>query len=174
MNGQPEYSKDYRGLGLHHGHESRIGAARHWYDKLQGALEVLPRVDENGHSDCPFAKQLYRQKYEAEQEVASAIDELRIVAQAIAAEVQRAQGAVARMDGARMKIHGTTVRQFMGGLLDAEKEQLRKATLQGQDVAHWSEALAAVLAESRTKPWPFSEPMDAPAVDAMLDIYDGI
>lgn len=172
MNGQPEYSKGYWDLRLHNGHESYIGMARHRHGKLRQLLDCLPPVDENGHSEYPNAKQVYRQKARAEEEVASAIDELRNVAQAIAAEVQRAQGAVARMDGARMKIHGTTVRQFMGGLLDAEKEQLRKATLQGQDVAHWSEALAAVLAESRTKPWPFSEPMDAPAVDAKLDIYD--
>ncbi len=34
--------------------------------RLKGKLEILPRVDENGHSECPFAETLYAEKEEEE------------------------------------------------------------------------------------------------------------
>ena len=40
---------------------------------LQRAVESLPRVDSKGHSDCPFAEDLYARKDELEANVGRAV-----------------------------------------------------------------------------------------------------
>jgi hypothetical protein len=43
---------------------------------LLSAVGFLPKVDEQGNSDCPFAKELYEKKEKAQEEVAACVDRL--------------------------------------------------------------------------------------------------
>lgn len=45
-------------------------------EALRNAVSFLPKVDEQGNSDCPFAKELYEKKEKAQEEVAACIDRL--------------------------------------------------------------------------------------------------
>jgi hypothetical protein len=56
--------------------ESFLQHAASCIETLRNAVSFLPKVDEKGNSDCPFAKELYEKKEKAQEEVASCIDRL--------------------------------------------------------------------------------------------------
>lgn len=56
--------------------ESFLGHTESCIKKIDRAVSVLPKVEKNGSSECPFAKELYQKKQEAQDKVASCMKTL--------------------------------------------------------------------------------------------------
>lgn len=56
--------------------EAFIAVAQSCINKLQSATKVLPKVDKDGSSECPFAEELYAQKEEAQKEAQECLEKL--------------------------------------------------------------------------------------------------
>lgn len=56
--------------------ESFLGHVKSCIEGLNSAASQLPKVDEDGHSECPFAEELYKQKEEAQKKVVSCMKKL--------------------------------------------------------------------------------------------------
>lgn len=72
--------------------ESHLESCQRLLDKLKSAVGALPRVDENGHSDCPFAAELYQKKEDAQQQVVACMRKLSEYDQWLQKEIKHCAG----------------------------------------------------------------------------------
>ena len=130
-------------------------------DKLESALSVLPRVDPDGSSECPFAEQLFAQKEEPEADIVKGLPDMKDL-------LQRAQDCVRE---ARQKLNGKRVDpKRYGEAINARMYYLFRDTdsfeescyLQAlYDHKRIQNALARadeLLRKSRVKQWPLGRP----------------
>lgn len=143
------------------GYRNRLG-------DLSRALTFLPRVDEDGNSDCPFAENLYAEKEEAvpfvQRLVASlAEDYLPEIRAAIKAEAQNL--AVMEEKVKEVGLEAAVVELDLGvggqaahlGRLREEKQRMEEELARGQKL----------LAESKEKKWPKGDPQQSVAAMPM-------
>ena len=60
-------------------------------DELDTKVGILPKVDEQGRSDCPSAEHLYAEKQEAEETLEGKVEELRACMAAVQRELGRCE-----------------------------------------------------------------------------------
>ncbi len=61
--------------------EAHLKQTESCIEKLDQAVNILPRIDEDGDSECPFAKELYEQKEKAQKEVAGCLNAMHVYQQ---------------------------------------------------------------------------------------------
>ena len=61
-------------------------------DELEQAMTVLPHVEEDGSSECPFAGELYAKKEELEQQVKDVVKHLQGYDADLTREIRRLKG----------------------------------------------------------------------------------
>lgn len=128
------------------------------------AFRILPRVDEQGRSDCPFAERLYANKEEAEQELIKRIEELRELESIIAQEMARSQQNASLISSDAGRLHSERPReQYEQARRGAEAEYHRLAEKRESVLARIAE-LEEALRRSQTKKWPLGEPKNTGGV----------
>jgi hypothetical protein len=85
---QEEKPEDQKPLDLE-SIESDIRSMDHLLTKLEHQAGILPKVDKEGSSECPFARELYSLKEEAEEKVIDHLKNLRMDYKALRKEISR-------------------------------------------------------------------------------------
>lgn len=110
--------------------------------ELIKATEVLPQVDQNGSSECPFAEELYAKKEETREILQGLLNPLQDHLKAVDAAIERCQKNRAVVGGQEGRLHGEGARDHYA---EADTElatehhrltQLRTRIQQAIEVAH--------------------------------------
>jgi hypothetical protein len=111
-------------------------------DELEEAMTVLPHVEDDGSSECPFAGELYAKKEELEEEVQSAIERMQGYDADLEGEIQRRKTnlELIQTDENRLNLQETQDRY-----LKAEDELQRQCRHLAQD----RDAISVVMARAQ-------------------------
>ena len=88
-----------REIGSSVGHMSKL------LDTLETKTNVLPKVDEKGNSECPFAEDLYVQKEQADEKVAEQLQTLRRLLELLEEELARLQANLGQVRADANSLH---------------------------------------------------------------------
>ena len=126
--------------------------------KLQNCLSMLPKVNEDGTSECPFAETLYAEKEEAEQTLRSTVNLVRSYVPVIEEALVAAQSDLGQIQD---KIGGLSGEEVKEELKDAEREARRLVNEILKDQRWFSDLLSSIqhaLGEARAKRFPARAP----------------
>jgi len=123
-----------------------------------GAVRVLPRVDRDGHSDCPFAEELYARKEEWEAKLrdglASLQAELRKVEEALT--LCRRRGAV--VEGDQSRLTGEDAKRRYADAQARLEEECEQYIRMRRDLTRAIETIGKALATGSLKQYPGRRP----------------
>jgi len=122
--------------------------------QLEDFWPMMPKVDANGNSECPFAEDMYRKKAGLEKKVLEKVAVLRDMRNDIARELERCKRNLARIsvDAGKLQTRGA-VKQYDKGFCVQEQEYL-EAKWQLDEVEETLLRAQATLEASRRKAYP--------------------
>ncbi len=132
--------------------------------ELQSAFEGLPHVDDEGHSECQFAEQLYATKEEHERKVRQMLGSLHTALAAVEAEIKRLEQrrAVVRSGRERIRSKGAGKEYVVAEeVLERRLQEHRKARTDTKAMIKTAELALAMAA---TKMFPGRKPQKPVAV----------
>ena len=142
--------------------ESDLQAAESTAEALQRAAESLPRVDEDGHSDCPFAEELYAKKDKLQEELQGLIERLQSHHAAIEKEIAKIKNNMVVISTHQDQLHGDRPREYFSEA-EAELAALYKRYVQLRDrVADGIEVVLKVLSDAWGRKYPGGKPREHP------------
>lgn len=109
---------------------------------LHGAMDVLPAVDKQGRSDCPFASQLYRAMDKAAERVASLLVRVRTILARSDEEVARCEHRLEYIRQHANDLHDAGTRAEYDGAISAARKDLVSAS---QDQKAIKDTLARMM-----------------------------
>ena len=152
------------------------GAVKHAESRVRELIEatkVLPRVDEEGSSECPFAKDLYAKKEEKREMVAQVLAQLPDNLNRVNNEIERCEANRSRIASDGQSLHGDAVRDHYDeadNTLTLERERLITLRRRIQQVI---ETAQKALATADSKRFPRTDPRapdDEPTPEPPIDI----
>jgi len=150
--------------------DRKLDSAAHAMEELAEAVAVLPRVDKDGSSECPFAEQLYRQKEEAHLEAQGELNDLEELLRAVDQEIGRCRKNLVRLGQGEGNIKSPETRNRYSGATAAQGTQYKKALEQRKRVLDLIEALKALLRESAQERYPGMDPENPPDIEPELPV----
>lgn len=133
-------------------------------EELRNALSLLPDVSEDGGSECPYAKELYWRKIEAERATALALENLTRYVPIVKREVAEKNHNLEqiRQDKASLILEEAKTKYLEAQ--QAAEAQYKKACRQERELTSAIEQASSVLARSRSfkNPWPGEELKPSP------------
>jgi len=130
--------------------------------KLATAVSGLPQVSKEGHSDCPFAKQLYVQKEEAHNKADAALSRLERVLEDVNKEIARCRNNMKLLEQGKDDLKTPRTRGGYSGAITAQAGQYKRALEQRKKLLDLIGALKALLKESARKKYPGMDHEDSP------------
>lgn len=105
LRGQGKAKRDERRRQLKRGIGDLLHSVERLVERLEDETRTLPKVAENGDSDCWFAESLYAQKDELEAKLMERLPELRLYLEEIEDEIRRTRqkADTVASDGGRLK-----------------------------------------------------------------------
>jgi hypothetical protein len=91
--------------------------------ELRGKEEVLPKVDPDGSSECPFAEDLYRAKADAQQAVMEKLNVARSLLEREQKEQKRCETNLQRIEGDMAKLNEVVAKQAYGVSLGLQEQE---------------------------------------------------
>jgi len=126
--------------------------------ELESKLSTLPRVDEEGTSECPFAEDLYAQKEEAEENLSRLLPILQEFISLLDREVSRCQHNLDRIrSGADNLANPEAKRRFQAAEW-AQKQEYLRAVEDRRTADYLLEKAAVVLKRAQSKKFPGRKP----------------
>jgi len=134
--------------------EEYLGRAEQKAEELWQALDSLPEVDEEGGSDCPFAKELYEKKEALQQEVETALHTLKEYSEEVQKEIVRVKGNMVVISSREDQLHGDRAREHFSEAevkLAAQYKRLLRLRDRIQEVI---EKIEDVIRAARSRVFP--------------------
>ena len=141
-------------------------------ENLDHKIHSLPKVDEQGQSECPFAEKLYAEKEESAQELCEALSRLKEELQRILHQIASVKhdlssitsdAGLVQLDAVSQKYNEAEAEGWRRlKTLEEQKQILQELLQQGE----------ALLSESKQRSWPGKEPpkSSGPQFPIPLDI----
>jgi phage-related minor tail protein len=129
-------------------------------EKLQAAVKILPKVDEKGRSECPFAERLYAEKEKAEEKLAEELNKasgyLDLVKEEIAMWKRNFTQIKTDADGLSLP----QARQEYNKAKEATNIQINKNLKLQEKLLDLISKAEQHLQLSQEKKWPFGKPKE--------------
>jgi len=107
--------------------KSAMAALEGDLEHLQQKYKVLPKVEEDGSSECPFAEDLYAAKEEAVEKVNDRLQEVRGYLPVIEREIARCSKNLNTISSDQQKLHDENAKEKYQNALHAKQHQYGKA-----------------------------------------------
>ena len=127
-------------------------------EELEKAVQSLPRVDEKGGSDCPFAEDLYAKKEQLEAALGKDVAMLQAYMAAIQKEVARCERNLQRIRGDAGKLSTPEAIDAYGEAEQAADNEHHQAVTDRDAIVLVLPRAQAVLAVSQNKKYPDKKP----------------
>ena len=122
--------------------------------KLRAAVQVLPEVNGEGHSECPFAQELYAEKERREAEVQAKVGLLHEHRWVVRAEIGRCERNLGTISGHASQLNSDGPRSHYAqaeSQLETQLERWRQMLDRIEELIRDAEA---ALSEASAKPFP--------------------
>lgn len=134
--------------------EQVMGELEPLLEELENYYPMMPNVQQNGTSECPFAEDMYRKKQKLENKVSEKANTLRDMDAELNREVERCRRNLQRISSDAAKINsGATREKYAEGIGRQENEYVQATALKNE-VAELLYRADATLAASRKKTFP--------------------
>ncbi len=137
---------------------SRIAEANEALENFLGLIQALPPVDENGHSECEFAEQVYADLEERRKKVALLLERFIDYQAAIEHQVERVRRNHGLLEDAGSRLSGEAPRQELSEGERAAWAMLEDLRRKREQVTEMIVRLSAALEEGQKKKWPLGKP----------------
>jgi len=131
---------------------------RECIDDLQKTYRILPEVDKEGHSECPFAEDIYAKKQQHELEVTCHLDKLKHEKKEAIKKIQKIKNASIIIASDKESIHNLSAYEKYE---QAEKKQQEKIKLLRTEIERLQlqiNDLEILLGITGKKRWPKGHP----------------
>jgi septal ring factor EnvC (AmiA/AmiB activator) len=126
--------------------------------KLKGALRILPKVDDAGHSECSCAESLFAKKNEAREKLAKELPELRACLNAIKKEIRRAHSNAERVVSGASRLNHDDAKAKYDTAENGARAYEKKMRQKKDRILKVIKKAEALLKKAREKTWPLGEP----------------
>ena len=127
-------------------------------EELRGKINQLPKVDEEGRSDCHFAEELYAYKEEAAAMVAGQLEKLQTYLELIEKEIKRCRDNIDKLHVDRNSLNYDEAKKRYDAAKEAEEKQLNTAIHQKNSLIDLIKKAEELLSLAKGKKWPLGKP----------------
>ena len=139
-------------------HNKQLGNIDECMEGLHKAYDLLPKVDEEGYSECPFAEQLYAQKQEQQQELQQHLEKLKTDLAQTETEIQKCNSNANIVASDQGQLHSQDVFERYEQAEDKLKSKLEQLREKRTCIRLKIEDVKKLLAKAGEKNWPDGEP----------------
>jgi hypothetical protein len=125
---------------------------------LETKTNVLPKVDEKGDSECPFAEDLYAQKEEAAEKVREHLEVLRRLLELLAGEQTRLHANLDRVQADAGSLHLESAKEKYLTAQQGLEHNIKKNQENQNKLLDLISKAEEMLALALTKKWPLGKP----------------
>lgn len=122
--------------------------------QLENLWPMMPKVGENGYSECPFAEDLYRRKAALESQVSEKVAILNDTRDEVSREIERCKRNLARISVDAAKLDHQPAKRKYGEGFCLQEQEYREAKWQLSEVDRALLRAQATLDASRRKAYP--------------------
>ncbi|RJR23280.1 MAG: hypothetical protein C4582_05635, partial [Desulfobacteraceae bacterium] len=140
---------------------------------LSERIKVLPKVDEKGDSECPFAESLYFDKHEAAKELTHAVEKLSGYLNWVEEQIARCRKNENLIDTDRISLNSLEAREKYDHAKKSQELELRKYLYLKKSMLRLKAEAKALLAQADKKKWPLGVPQ-AGAGSSPEDILEAV
>ena len=119
---------------------------------------MLPKVDEDGYSECPFAEQLYAQKQEQQQELQQHLEKLKTDSAQTETEIQKCKSNASIVGSDQSQLHSPDASEQYEQAEDKLKSKLKQLQEKRTHIRLKIQDVKKLLAKANEKNWPDGEP----------------
>ena len=127
-------------------------------EELWGKINQLPKVDENGYSECPFAEELYAYKEEAAAIVAEESKKLQLCLELVKEEIDRCQQNIEILSTDASSLHLEEAKKKYEAGKKSQRLQYNKGVHQQELLIDLIKRADELLKLAEEKKWPIGEP----------------
>jgi len=138
-------------------------------DTLETKTNVLPKVDEKGNSECPFAEGLYAQKEQAVEKVTEELGRLRRLLELLKEELARLRANLAQVQTDAGSLHLESAKEKYLSAKQGLEYNIQKNQERQKEILELISQAEEMLRLARTKKWPLGKPeerMRFPAISS--------
>ena len=136
-------------------------SVRHMYsllDTLEGKTSRCPKVDEKGNSECPFAEDLYAQKDQAAEEVASYLEKLRILLELVKEELASLRANLSKVESDSGALHSENAKKMYLSAQQGLEQHIQKNLDRKKEILDLISLAKEMLRLAHEKRWPLGKP----------------
>lgn len=126
--------------------------------RLEAALSVLPRVDEDGRSECPFAEQLFAAKDEAMEGAERLVEALRDYVERQDSTIAYHRKRLAEVQRGEAHLHDEDAKKEYSFAVQSENGAMQVARDRRDIASAISSFARQMVAEAGGKKWPLGKP----------------
>ena len=138
--------------------KSAMAALEGDLEHLRQKFKVLPKVEEDGSSECPFAEDLYAAKEEAVAKVTDRLQKMRGYLPLIEREISRCTKNRNTLNSDRQKLHDENAREQYQFALHAQQYQYQKAVDQKKALLELIRRAEQLLKHANAKQYQGKKP----------------
>ena len=127
-------------------------------ESLSQKTRVLPKVDKNGFSECPFAEDLYAEQEKALAHAIACLNNLRGYTPLIEEKINQWRHNLHRLRADGLNIKGAEARQEYRGAMFGATHQYQTAVQEKKELLELISLAGNTIAEARTKKYPGKKP----------------
>jgi hypothetical protein len=139
-----------------------VDSAMEYMAKLLGTLEtkinVLPKVDERGDSECPFAEDLYAQKEEEMEKVRKHLEKLRGLLVILENEITRLRCNLSRVQTDGSSLHLESAKERYQSAKQGLEHHINKNQDKKKKILNLMSRAEKMLSLAGAKKWPSGKP----------------
>jgi len=139
-------------------HNKQLGNIDECMEGLRKAYDLLPKVDEEGYSECPFAEQLYAQKQEQQQELQQHLEKLKTDLAQTETDIQKCNSNASIVGSDQGQLHSQDVFERYEQAGDKLKSKLKQLHEKRTHIRLKIKDVEKLIAKANEKNWPDGEP----------------
>jgi len=147
-------NRDFRLEGI----ESFMRYMEGLLDTLKAKVDMLPKVDGDGNSECPFAESLYAERDELEERVNKALQDASGYMELLDREIARLRGNLRRVQSDGNSLTSAQARNEYGFAAQALKHHIEKSFERRKTLSELIALALKLLGLSSGKRWPLGKP----------------
>jgi len=146
---------------------------RECIEDLQQTYRVLPKVDKDGYSECPFAEDIYAKKQRHELEVANHLDRLKHEKNEVIKKIHALKNTLTIIDSDRESIHNLSAYEKYEQAEEKKRKEIKCLRAQLERLQLQINDLEILLGITGKKKWPNGNPeSDASLNSSILPTAD--
>jgi len=157
-------NRDFRLEGI----ESFMRYMEGLLDTLKAKVDMLPKVDGDGNSECPFAESLYAERDELEERVNKALQDASGYMELLDREIARLRGNLRRVQADANSLNSLRAKEEYQNAAQALEHHIGKNLERRKALSELIASAEKLLAFSRAKKWPVDKPQKSFRPGAVL------